>query len=76
MIHWPKVSAFVTSTLTTACPPGVPCQRKRSPEGDMQDQPPTKTALVMSGGAVAADRSPPVCKGELYGVPSLLVRLR
>ena len=36
----------------------------------MQDQLPAKTALVVSGGAVAAER-----KGELCGVSSPSVRL-
>ena len=61
---------------SAACPPGVPCQRKRSPEGDMQDLPPAKTPPVVSGGAVAVERSPPVCEGELFGVSSPSVRLR
>ena len=36
----------------------------------MQDQLSAKTALVVSGGAVAVERSPPVCEGELFGVSS------
>ena len=95
VIHWSKVSAFVF-TSSAACPPGVACLRKRSPEGDMQDRPPAKrvvrcaltgsegtvqavsvssSAPVVSGGAVAAERSPPVCEGELCGVSSPSVRL-
>ena len=95
VIHWSKVSAFV---FTSSCclSPGVACQRKRSPEGDNQDQPPAKrvvrcaltgsegtvqavsvssSAPVVSGGAVAAERSPPVCEGEPCGVSSPSVRL-
>ena len=74
-----------------AHPPGVPWQRKRSPESDTQDHPPAKTVAkwdltdcgrtveamcvpsadpVVSGRAVAAERSSPVCEGELCGVSS------
>ena len=45
-------------------------------EGDMQDLPPAKTPPVVNGGAVAAERSPPVCEGELFGFSSPSVRLR
>ena len=79
----------MSSPPIVAHPPGVPWQRKRSPEGDTQDHPPTKTVArwdltdsgrivgavsvpssdpVVSGGAVATERSPPVCEGELCGV--------
>ena len=86
----------LSSPPSAACPPGVACLRKQSPEGDMQDQPPAKrvvrcaltgsegtvqavsvssSAPVASGGAVAAERSPPVCEGELCGVCCPSVRL-
>ena len=73
----------------------MPWQRKRSPESDTHDHPPTKTlarcdlsdsgrivealsvptsAPAVSGGAVAVERSPPVCEGELCGVSSPSVR--
>ena len=64
--------------------PGEPYQRKRSPGGALQDRPQAKkgfamtenegavgvssSAPVVSGGEVAAERSPPVCEGELCGV--------
>ena len=38
-------------------------------------RPVTRSAPVVSGGAVAAERSPPVCEGELCGVSSPSVRL-
>ena len=65
--------------------PRCACQRKRSPEGDMPDQPSAKrvvtcaltgsegtveavsvtsSALFESRGAVAVERSPPMCEGE------------
>ena len=74
----------LSSPPSAACPPGVACLRKRSPEDDMQDQPPAKrvvrcaltgsegtvqavsvssSAPVVSGGAITAERSPPVCEG-------------
>ena len=36
---------------------------------------PSSSAQVVSGGAVAAERSPPVCEGELCGASSPSVRL-
>ena len=86
----------MSSPPIVAHPPGVPWQRKRSPEGDTRDHPPAKTvarwdltdsgrtveavsvptsAPVVSGGAVAAEKSQPVCEGELCGVSSPSVRL-
>ena len=38
-------------------------------------RPVTSSAPVVSGGAVAAEKSPPVCEGELCGVSSPSVRL-
>ena len=38
-------------------------------------RPVSSSAPVVSGGAVAAERSPPVCEGELCGVSSPSVRL-
>ena len=38
-------------------------------------RPVSSSAPVVSGGAVAAERSPPVCEGELCGVSSHSVRL-
>ena len=38
-------------------------------------RPVSSSAPVVSGGAVAVERSPPVCEGELCGVSSLLVAL-
>ena len=79
----------MSSPPSVAHPPGVPCQRKRSPESDTQDHPPAKTVArwdlsdsgriveavsvptsvpFVSGGAVATEKSPPVCEGELCGV--------
>ena len=37
-------------------------------------RPVSSSAPVVSGGAVAAERSPPVCEGELCGVSSPSVR--
>ena len=76
----------MSSPLIVAHPPGVPWQRKQSPEGDTQDHPPAKTvarcgltdsgrvveavsvptsAPVESGGAVATEKTPHFCEGEL-----------
>ena len=38
-------------------------------------RPVSSSAPVVSGGAVAAERSPPVCEGELCGVSSFSLRL-
>ena len=38
-------------------------------------RPVSSSAPVVSGGAVAAERSPPVCEGELCGVSSPPMRL-
>ena len=38
-------------------------------------RPVSSSASVVSGGAVAAERSPPICKSELCGVSSSSVRL-
>ena len=38
-------------------------------------RPVSSSAPVVSGGAVAAERSPPVCEGELCGVSFSSVRL-
>ena len=38
-------------------------------------RPVSSSAPVVSGGAVVAERRPPVCEGELRGVSSLSVRL-
>ena len=38
-------------------------------------RPVSRSAPVVSGGAVAAERSPPICEGELCGVSSPSVRL-
>ena len=80
----------MSSPPIVAHPPGVPWQRKRSPESDTQEHPPAKTvagwdltdsrriveaAPVVNGGAVTAERSPPVREGELCGVSSPSVRL-
>ena len=35
----------------------------------------SSSALVVSGGAVAAKRSPPICEGKMCGVSSSSVRL-
>ena len=42
-------------------------------EGTVQAVSVSSSAPVVSGGAVAAERSPPVCEGELCGVSSPLV---
>ena len=39
-------------------------------------RPASSSAPVVSGGAVAAERSPPICEGELCGVSSPSVWLR
>ena len=86
----------VSSPPIVAHPPGVPWQRKRSPEDDTQDNPPAKTVArwdltdsenivwavsvpssdpVVSGGAVATERSPSICESELCGVSPPSVRL-
>ena len=44
-------------------------------EGTVQAVSVSSSAPVVSGGAVAAERSPPVCEGELCGVSSPSVRL-
>ena len=38
-------------------------------------RPVSSSAPIVSGGAVVAERSPPVCEGELCGVSSPSVRL-
>ena len=86
----------MSSPPIVAHPPGVPWQRKRSPEGDTQDHPPAKTVArcnltdsgrivesvsipsaysVVNGGAVAIERGPPICEGELCRASSPSVRL-
>ena len=44
-------------------------------EGTVEALGVSSSAPVVSGGAVAAERSPPVCEGELCGVSSPSVRL-
>ena len=87
-IYWPNLLVLVFISYPCLSP-GEPSQRKRSPEGALQDQSPAKrvvrcvvtgsegtveavgvssSASVVSGGAVAAERSPPICEGELCGV--------
>ena len=44
-------------------------------EGTVEAVGVSSSAPVVSGGAVAAERSPPVCEGELCGVSSPSVRL-
>ena len=38
-------------------------------------RPVSSSVPVVNGGRVAAERSPPICEGELCGVSSLSVRL-
>lgn len=61
----------MSSPHIAACPPGVPFLRKRSPEGDRQDNPPTRTvagyALTESErivGAMNVSSYAPVVCGE------------
>ena len=44
-------------------------------EGTVEALGVSSSAPVVSGGAVAAERSPPICEGELCGVSSPSVRL-